>query len=212
MLTFRTTSRTCRKRHELRVLNCHSACPGCAAMTVRRASVTTLTANTQAAPASRQSPGVAGHTLEQTVRSRKATCSFKRHTRTRTRTHARKHACFAISTYMLVTGAEANPLRSNWTPNVHKAAVRSVFVLFCPLSFANNTQQDHTHSLKHTHTHSLSSTSSHTHIHKTRSPVRRRSEEERGGVRCCWGVITGHAHSLTRVRTHARTQGHAHRE
>lgn len=102
-----------------------------------------------------------------------------------TLTHSRACRSPIIGTHMLVTGAEANPLRSNRTPNVHRR-LRGVcvFVLFCPLCFANATPLDHTHTLPlgrgrgrrevregsyygtHTHAHSLTNSCAHTQTRK----------------------------------------------
>lgn len=183
MFTFRTTSPTCLRRHELRVVKCHSSCPGCAAMTVRRASVTTLTARYKPLRLAHKSrcshshtwangSGWKSHTLIQKARS---------HSRAQTRTPAR----FAITTtHMLVTGAEANPLRSNWTPNVHRRL--SEVCLCCFALFASPATHNRI-------SHAL--TRIRTHTHNTLSPAG--SEEEQGGVEVLLGSYDGthtHAH------------------
>lgn len=144
VFTFRTTSPTCLKIHELRVVKCHSSCPGCAAMTVGRASVTTLTARYKPLRLEHKSRCSHSHTP-----GGKATRSFKRHARTSTR------ARFAIrTTHMLVTGAEANPLRSNWTPNVHRRLSEvclCCFALFASPATHNRITHSYTHTQTYTH-------------------------------------------------------------
>lgn len=166
-------------------------------MTVGLASVTTLTASCEPLRLEHTSRWSQSDTWASS--SGWKTRSFKRHTRTRTRTRLG-----VSTTHMLVTGAEANPRRSNWTPNVHRRLSEVCLCSFCPLCLLGNTQKDHTQT--------------HARVHITRALPPRVGRRNREVWRCCWGVMTGraltHARWQTRVCTHKGTvavkRSHAH--
>lgn len=161
-------------------------------MTVRRASVTTLTASYKPLRLAHKSRCSQSHTW-----SNSSGC--KRHTLIQ-KAHSYTHPHVLPSVLLTCWWQELRRIR--WEVTGHQLFTGGCQKCVCVV-LPSLLRQQHTtgsHTLIHAYTH----------IHITRSlpPGRKRNREV---LRCCWGVMTGrtrtrtHARSQTRVRTHKGT-------